>query len=536
MYRVLVVDDEKYIRRSIINRIQWEKCKTEVLGEAMDGREACRMIEQYQPEIVITDIRMPGMDGLALAEWIVNKYPGIRIIIMSAYNDFSYAKKAIHCGVREYLLKPVDEEELEGTLLRLKEELQREKGEELILEVSEDSVENMAFEGDTFFMFSFYLCENIGKGESWELPFDDVCDSIKQPELVTSYLSNCGNETCREKLVRKIWENLEQEKEKNGIIGDFFYLRKEEEKVFSFLWNGMKISERAIERVLKEIKKRCFPEGWVWIGVSKPITGDLKEQEFLRMRTETLAALKEKIFCKEKELPIFFYSRIRKNIQDGKRYKNELLLLYDFSVEEAWENVHRQINFLVEDGLLKVTTVGEVEFLMGELIFVLERIARAMGYLYETRVLFHDLKRSDYLLSCSHMEDIAANIKRLAEVVLSYVRRNRTYDVMEEIRDYVQRYFMEDISVAQIAKKYHLNAAYLSSVFKERNNISLSAYIEGIRMEKAKKFLREDWGNITEVALATGYGDANYFTKVFKKYTGMTPSQWKKKERHFLQS
>ena len=82
--------------------------------------------------------------------------------------------------------------------------------------------------------------------------------------------------------------------------------------------------------------------------------------------------------------------------------------------------------------------------------------------------------------------------------------------------------------MAHIAGKYHMNAAYLSTVFKERNNISLSAYIEGVRMEKAKKFLRQDWGNITEAALATGYSDSNYFTKVFKKYTGMTPSQWKR--------
>lgn len=260
----------------------------------------------------------------------------------------------------------------------------------------------------------------------------------------------------------------------------------------------------------------------------------MKEQDLVTLRTEAVAALKEKIFWKETEI-LFFYDRIRKDTTAVKRYKNELLLLYDFSVREDWESVNRQISFLVEEGLKKATTVYEVEFLVGELIFVLERIARAMGYLYETRVLFHDLKKLDYLIFYSDTEELAIHVMELTEVVLSYVRRYQAYDVMEEIRDYVQRHFMEDISVAQIAKKYHLNAAYLSSAFKERNNILLSAYIEGIRMEKAKKFLREDRKNITEVALATGYGDANYFTKVFKKYTGRTPSQWKKEE-HFLQS
>ena len=123
MYTVLIVDDEKYIRKSIINRIHWEACGCEVIGEAGDGMEACARISQLQPQIVITDIRMPGMDGLSLAARIAEEYPQIRVIIISAYNDFNYAKSAIRYGVREYILKPVEEKELEGTLLRLAADL-----------------------------------------------------------------------------------------------------------------------------------------------------------------------------------------------------------------------------------------------------------------------------------------------------------------------------------------------------------------------------------------------------------------------------
>lgn len=250
MYSVLIVDDEKYIRRSIIKRIHWEECETQVIGEAEDGETACQMIREDSPDIVMTDIRMPGMDGLMLAKWISQEYPSIQVIIVSAYNEFEYARKAVRYGVRDYLLKPVVEEELKEVLLRM-------------------------------------------------------------------------------------------------------------------------------------------------------VTGLKKEQAAVR---------------------------IPEPVQEP-------------------------------------------------------------------------VQRAD---------------------------RNQRYDVLEEIRDYVRQHYKEDISVAQIAENYHMNAAYLSSVFKERNNIALSNYIEEIRMEKAKKFLREDWGNITETARAVGYGDSNYFTKVFKKYTGMTPSQWRK--------
>lgn len=248
MYRVLVVDDEKYIRKSIINRVNWERCQTEVVGEASDGEEGYRLVMQCRPNIIITDIRMPGMDGLALAKKVEEDYPQIRVIIISAYNDFEYARTAISYGVREYLLKPVDEGEMEAVLLRLVKEMEQR------------------------------LPGNRGDG-------------------VTA-------------------------------------------------------------------------EGGQQIG----------------------------------------------------------------------------------------------------------------------------------------------------------------YDVLDEIRDYVLKHYMEDLSVAQIADCYHLNATYLSTIFRERNQITLSGYLEGVRMEKAKYFLKETNSNVTETAFAVGYSDSNYFTKVFKKYTGMTPSQWRKRE------
>lgn len=495
MYGALVVDDEKYIRRSIINRIHWKECGVEVVGEAADGREAFDMIALNQPDIVITDIRMPGTDGLRLSEKIAAEYPHIRIIIISAYNDFDYARKAIRYGVREYLLKPVAEEELETALRRLCAELEADQSSYQVPEISPDSVEKKKFKGDSFLITSFFLSE-------------------------------IRDEVCCEERISKLYQALalQAEAEQEGL--ELFFLREGSGEQCSFLWAGKGMTERKVYLALKKARSEDMEERSASVGLSGVLQGEsMKEAQLLKLQSEAVTALKGKIFGGGQ---VWYFSKVTQKEASLEKYKNDLLQLYELSVQEDWEKLKLLLKEMIIYKLSGAASVLELEFLVGELIFALERISRRLGYLYETRVLFHDLKKSDFLLRFESVEKLASVMEELSDTVLSYRCGGKRYDALEEIRDYVQQHFAEDLSVAHIAGKYHMNAAYLSTVFSSRNNISLSAYIEGVRMEKAKKFLRQDWGNITEAALATGYSDSNYFTKVFKKYTGMTPSQWKR--------
>ena len=265
MYRVLVVDDEKYIRRSIINRIRWEECGTEVAGEAGDGKEACELIALYRPEIVITDIRMPGMDGLELAEWIAREYPSIRMIIISAYNDFEYARKAIRYGVKEYLLKPVVGEELEGTLLRLEMELEQAKARPSFPEISAESAEKTEFSGGEFFVTSFFLPE--------------IKDEFRQEEMAG-----------------EIWKRLEEEKKNRALEGEFYFLREGQEEQCSFLWNSPGLTEKEVGEILRGMKRSWPAEEAAWVGVSGQASGKMEEKILLRLQSEALTALKRKIF------------------------------------------------------------------------------------------------------------------------------------------------------------------------------------------------------------------------------------------------
>ncbi len=128
-YKIMLVDDEEEVRTSIIRKIDWQDAGFEVIGDAENGKEALEKIEQNEPDVVLTDIRMPYMDGLEMAENIRQRYPSIKIVIFSGFDEFEYAKKAIKLNVIEYILKPVNVEELTAILKKSRKISMRDRAE-----------------------------------------------------------------------------------------------------------------------------------------------------------------------------------------------------------------------------------------------------------------------------------------------------------------------------------------------------------------------------------------------------------------------
>jgi len=126
LYKIMLVDDEEEVRKSIINKIDWADAGFEVIGDAENGKDALEKIEQNEPDVVLTDIKMPYMDGLTMAETIRQLYPSVKIVIFSGFDEFEYAKKAIKLNVIEYILKPVNVEELTAILKKIKKNLDEE--------------------------------------------------------------------------------------------------------------------------------------------------------------------------------------------------------------------------------------------------------------------------------------------------------------------------------------------------------------------------------------------------------------------------
>ena len=169
MLKVIVIDDEKYIRRSIIHRIEWEKCGTVVAAEAGNGKEALDRMEQEVPDIALTDLRMPLLDGLGFIEEAKKRFPQTHYIVMSAYNDFEYARTALRLGVSDYILKPVKKEELEKVLKML---LQQKEKEDLPTDLPENHMqqkESKSVVEDIMEYIQKHYYENINVSELAEI-------------------------------------------------------------------------------------------------------------------------------------------------------------------------------------------------------------------------------------------------------------------------------------------------------------------------------------------------------------------------------
>ena len=130
-YKVLLVDDEEEVRNAIEQRINWEELGFEVIGKAQNGVKAMEIAEKLQPDVVITDIKMPYMNGLELARNLKEENPGVRILILTGFDEFEYAKEAVHLEIEEYILKPINANELSECLKRLKNVLDKEREEKL---------------------------------------------------------------------------------------------------------------------------------------------------------------------------------------------------------------------------------------------------------------------------------------------------------------------------------------------------------------------------------------------------------------------
>ena len=139
LYRIILVDDEEEVRKGIIKKINWETLGFEVVGDAENGQDALEKIEQLEPDVIMTDIRMPYMDGLELIAKIRQKYPSMKVLIFSGYDDFEYAQQAIKLNVTEYILKPVNVEELTEILTRVRENLDKEIEQRRNLDLLRDS-------------------------------------------------------------------------------------------------------------------------------------------------------------------------------------------------------------------------------------------------------------------------------------------------------------------------------------------------------------------------------------------------------------
>lgn len=534
MYKVLIIDDESIIRKGIKNIINWKNLECEVCADACDGIEGLELIKLHRPDIIITDIRMPGLDGLSMIKQVKMLVPNAKIIILTGFRDFDYVHEAIKCGAFDFLLKPTKIEELTGVLTKAVKEFNDQK-----LKFLEVDKFKRLYEQSIPVLREKFLYDIIYGIITNE---DEIDEKMK---LFNIKISN---------FVLVIMENDFDEKSTSsqydkhlcqfGIVNSFEEVFAEKYEVISIMLNTSRVGfiiqksdKTPID--IHEVSEKCgelqevINNGFgftVTIAVSSNGTNAMELTDKLK---ECLGSLEYKSYIGNNS--IIQYSDL-----------NSFFRYDDYS---ALENYQKQLLERIKAGnneLVKITTQNISKYVNTNKI----NISYLKNFYYSTLSSINNIRISVLAIDADkkHEEgkDIASLLKLidkcdsvdelnslLEEVSVRIASRVNSFNnkslklILRKAIDYIHEHYNEQVTLNEVAENIYVSTFYISRMFKKELGISFVDYLNDVRIEKAKELLKDVKYKTYEVAELVGIPDPHYFSKIFKKYAGMTPSEYK---------
>lgn len=520
MYKLLIVEDEDLIRSAILFGIDWPSLGLEVQG-AEDGEVALETVKTFCPDIVLTDIRMPFIDGLELTRRLHEEYPRIIVIILSGHDEFSYAQEAIQLGVRQYLQKPIVPNDLIAILQKTTRELDARANREIREEKLRLQVqESMPFLREK--LLNRLVHNTITPSEIPRmLEFTGV--RLKGAGFIVC-LIECEPETplygeAAAVLDLSITQILEHEIGHDGVAFESVTGRR----VLIYAARTMQTERPYIVTLLGEISDIIFREHNIVttcaIGTRVSSLSDIHISY-----DSAKAAIEQRVFDGRGQIYDAYLTPCIETYFPFDRSKSlidKLKILSDDEFSEAISGFFgdlRQMRSLSSDSLLSV---------MLDLANCGYRILMESGCvedaspvtIYNTLFSLTTLEQYQTVLT-AFFNDLRA--KLLQQQI------NRGNQLIKKICSFIDEHYCDaSMSLNTVASSVFISSTYLSILFKKEMGTTFTDYISRLRMERAKELLRDDNLKTYEAAERTGYGDPQYFSSCFKKYTGMTPSEYK---------
>ncbi len=537
MLKIFLVEDESIVREGLRDNIPWQQYGYQFVGEASDGEMALPLIQKTRPDVLLTDIKMPFMDGLSLSRIVHQEFPDMKIIIISGHNDFEYARQAITVGVEQYLLKPVTRVNLQKVLTELKTKIEAEREQRSYQEKYQN--ETRAYE--QFSRTNFFVRVFEGR-----MPVEDIYEEAAK-------LSVKINAPCYNLLMFSL-----QEKKAEGYGGleSESFARKREELLhylvrypdyIVFRWNintyGVLIkgsTEQVREltaRCLDNVERICAPAGeeldW-YAAAGEPV-------ERLSMLAECYSKVNHlfayrflmpsvHILTKEvtdKYMPLQSGGKI--GDIDSAKVAPELIR--DFLQQGS----HDEIAEFVDSWLLSIKEPLKSRLFQNYLIFhvhfVVTAYVESIGY--DKQELLDLLGEEQPHEMNPGVEELSPYVQNLLERAMELRDRatdNQSKKVLKRALEYIEEnYTQETLSLNTVAGEVNVSANYFSAIFSQEMKVTFIEYVTQKRMEYAKKLLRQTDRHSGDIALEAGYKDPHYFSFVFKKTQGCTPREYRQR-------
>ncbi len=499
MLKVLLVDDEPNVRQGVRMMIPWDELGLEVIGEGEDGEDGLEKILSMQPDIVIADVKMPGMTGIQMIENAQkNGYDG-KCLILSGYSDFTYAKEAMSLGVKGFILKPVDEDELIDALKALYEEIKEERKEEVTMQKGSE-----------------YLNTQLVRA----LLLGD--EKIIKSSNLDAYNYNCYDaaiiSTSEDMDLDERTLMLTAVKARLEIFGNIDIITPDLSGITAVLFKGWKRND--ILEFLTKLNKDYFGKIFVTVGdtVSNPYdinrsyqeAGALFKNRFMYLHcgvvTNDTLDTESKAENEIDEIIAKIYAYVEINDLDKLSATLEML-------RQTLCN-----NSFTAERIKVICITGAME--------LKARIAKNIGD-KKTEQFLND-EFIAHLGERSSLFDIIEYLKKtLSDLSNTHFGRT-TKSTMERVVQYICSNYNRELRLEQLATIFGYNSAYLGKVFHQYTGENFNNYLDRIRITEAKRLLGLDEYKVYEVAEMVGYTNINYFHNKFKKYVGMSPLNYKR--------
>ena len=541
MLKIFLAEDEVIVRETIKRMIPWEDLGFELVGEAADGEMALPLLLRQKPDLLITDIKMPFMDGLTLAKVAKKEIPGLKVVILSGYDDFNYAKQAINIGVEDYLLKPITKNALIERLTEIRSRYEHEKTQKEYYEKFHREMQAYEKNSSRDF-FEALVSGSMDMMEIYRRSEKLGLDIVAEAYNVLIFTMNCEEDFSGQREGYSEWEAESLE-----LLEEFF---SENTSAMLFRCNifSYGVLIKGQKETIEENTRSCVSE------IQRIL--DRKEQ-------------KRQWFVAAGE-PVERLSQIQKSYYSASRafsqryLYDENILYYDEMASMEKKNVTEDdstylqkvdVNALnpvilqkfLSNGLLEETEnfVKDYFYAIGQeplesLVFrnyvTLNVRFSVMSFLKEIGCDTRTLEQED-------TEDVLSESSKSLENAIAYAEKiisqaialrdqnsgNKNRSILKTAVDFIDQHYMEeDMSLNKAANAANVSANHFSALFSQNMGQTFIEYLTNLRMNKAKEYLRCTSMRSSEIAGEIGYKDAHYFSYLFKKTQGMTPSDYRK--------
>lgn len=541
MLKIFLAEDEVIVRETIKRMIPWENLGFELVGEAADGEMALPLLIRQQPDLLITDIKMPFMDGLTLARLAKKEVPGLKVVILSGYDDFNYAKQAINIGVEDYLLKPITKNALIERLTEIRSRYEDEKTQREYYEKFHREMQAYEKNSSRDF-FEVLVSGSLDMMEVYKRAEKLGLDIVAESYNVLIFTMNCNEDFSGQREGYSSWEAESLEMLEKFFTGHPFAMLFRS-NVFSYgvLIKGEKNSIRENTRICVEEIRKIFDrkednkEWFVAVGKSVERLSQIQKSYHSASR-----AFSQRYLYDGKVL--YYDEMLAMEKKDVTNDDSEYLQKVDVNALNP-----TILQKFLSNGLLEETenfvqdyfyAIGQepMESVVFRSYVILNVRFSVLSFLKElgcdTKTLEPEDTEKILAESGRNMESIIAYAEKLVSQAIQLRDRNsgnKNRSILKTAVDFIDQHYMEeDMSLNKAANAANVSANHFSALFSQNMGQTFIEYLTSLRMDKAKEYLRCTGMRSSEIAGEVGYKDAHYFSYLFKKTQGMTPSDYRK--------